>query len=143
MELDLVNGNIPVMEVKDLLKLQWINSEATLKRRLETYIDDIKKRWVVPTLQGIANSLGLSREKVRDYKVSDVYGQVICLYRDKARQYFEEILVSKDYSTSWVSLRLKNNAGYTDKVEVENNAKVSLSLSELHDIANKHKPSGS
>jgi len=133
---------IPTMKVKDLLKLKGIDSEATLKRRLNTYVEDIKTRWVVPTLQGIANALWLSREKVRDYKRSDVYGEVICLYRDKARQHFEEILVDKWYSTSWVSLWLKNNAGYTDKVEVENNVKHQFSLSELHDIALQKSGSG-
>ena len=69
-----------------------------------------------------------------DYTAKDYLWESVCLYRDKIIQQYEEILGNKEFATTWIVHRLKNNAWYKDKIEVENTHKHELSLSELHKL---------
>lgn len=71
------------------------------------------------TVSGLAYALGTTRRTLLDYQEKDEYSHTIKSAKSKIELFNEEMLYSKDVSTTGVIFNLKNNYGWKDKQEIE------------------------
>lgn len=83
------------------------------------------------TITGLAIALGMSRQQLIEYQARDEFHDAIKTARERCHEYAEKYLYSGK-AVAGAIFSLKNNYGWKDKTEVENNINVKFSLADLH-----------
>lgn len=120
------------LDIKACLGKKGIVDYESLELKLNVYVADCNVRQVPLTMSGLALTLWIDRKMLLEYSLAKPLWYRVCEIREQIIQQNEEILSNKAFSTAWVSFRLKNNAWYSDKLQVEGNNNITLSLADLH-----------
>ena len=93
------------------------SSKKKLKEDIEAYFSKCEERKKPPTMSGLALSLGMSRETLRNYKKDELFGTTIAMARQYIEQWWEEML--PEARGTGVQFNLKNNFSWKDRTEQE------------------------
>ena len=105
-------------------------SRSKLEKKLAAYFD--KKNRKTFSLTGLALHLGVTRRCLTDFSKSDEIGDLIAEAKLKCENLLEERMIAGVPPTGMIFI-LKNNYGWTDKMEIDQSIKGTLSLSSLFD----------
>lgn len=94
-------------------------SERHLKRALNTYFTECDQQERPYTVQGMALSLGISRETLLQYGKNDAFSAIVKEAKERIQLQWEERLARDKGNVAGTIFWLKNNAGYRDKTESE------------------------
>jgi hypothetical protein len=81
---------------------------------------------VIPTISGLAYTLGMSTEAFRNYEEKDEFLATVKRAKQRVEMSLEQRLAGNNVTGSIFSL--KNNFGWKDKSEVDNNHKGSVKV---------------
>lgn len=109
-------------------------SPAKLERRIEEYFAKVKKKKSSPSMTGLALHLGTTRRTLLEYKHTDRLGALLENAKTRCENVLEERMIAGVPPTGMIFI-LKNNYGWTDKIEVDQTLRGNLSLSSLFDQA--------
>lgn len=98
--------------------LKYTSVEA-MQKDIDKYFADCDEKGKPYTVSGLAYALGTTRRTLLDYQEKDEYSHTIKSAKTKIELFNEEMLYSKDVSTTGVIFNLKNNYGWKDKQEIE------------------------
>lgn len=109
-------------------------SVKAMQEDIDKYFAECDEKGKPYTVSGLAYALGTTRRTLLDYEEKDEYTHTIKKAKTKIELFNEEMLYSKDVSTTGVIFNLKNNYGWKDKqeIEAEINSDVTISI-ELSD----------
>lgn len=85
---------------------------------------------VAPTLSGLANFLGMTRQTLYNYSKNEEYQDVIAEAKSLIEQYNEEMLMSGQ-ATNAIKFSLINNFGWKEKSEVDSNININKKLEDF------------
>ena len=105
-------------------------SVEEMQRDIDKYFADCDENKKPYTVSGLAYSLGTTRRTLLDYEEKDEFSHTIKSAKAKIEMFNEELLYSKDVSTTGVIFNLKNNYNWKDKQEIE----ADLSVKRLEDV---------
>jgi len=105
-------------------------SRSKLEKKLAAYFD--KKNRKTFSLTGLALHLGVTRRCLTDFSKSDEIGDLIAEAKLKCENLLEERMIAGVPPTGMIFI-LKNNYGWTDKMEIDQNIKGTISLASLFD----------
>lgn len=89
------------------------------EERVEQYFDECAKNGRPPTIAGIGYFLGFEdRDSFARYADYEGFSRTVKRARLRIEAAKNEMLFSRDYSTAGVIFDLKNNHGWSDKVEI-------------------------
>lgn len=88
------------------------------------------------TITGLANALGMDRRTIINYKERKEFAPIIKEARSRIEQYAEESLFNSK-NVAGVIFNLKNNYGWTDDRNINQNISTTFSLSQLHEQARR------
>ena len=109
-------------------------SVKALQKDIDKYFADCDESGKPYTVSGLAYALGTSRRTLLNYEEREEYFHTIKRAKDKIECYNEELLYSKDVSTTGVIFNLKNNYDWKDKQEIEADVKNDVTINiELSD----------
>ena len=94
-------------------------SVEDMQKDIEQYFAECDEKQKPYTVSGLAYALGTTRRTLLDYQEKDEYSHTIKSAKAKIERFNEEMLYSKDVSTTGVIFNLKNNYGWKDKQEIE------------------------
>lgn len=96
-----------------------IKTVDELEEKIDVYFKDAVKRKVPPTMAGLANTLGVDRRTLLNYRGrGDEFRTAIAKAKGRIEQAWEEgLFIAKN--SSGVQFNLKNNFGWRDKTEQE------------------------
>ena len=94
-------------------------SVEDMQRDIEKYFAECDEKQKPYTVSGLAYALGTTRRTLLDYQEKDEFSHTIKKAKTKIELFNEEMLYSKDVSTTGVIFNLKNNYGWKDKQEIE------------------------
>lgn len=86
---------------------------------IEQYFAECDENGKPYTVSGLAYALGTTRRTLLDYQEKDEFSHTIKEAKAKIERFNEEMLYSRDVSTTGVIFNLKNNYGWKDKQEIE------------------------
>lgn len=95
------------------------NSVEEMQNDIEKYFAECDEKQKPYTVSGLAYALGTTRRTLLDYQEKDEYSHTIKSAKAKIEMFNEEMLYSKDVSTTGVIFNLKNNYNWKDKQEIE------------------------
>lgn len=95
------------------------DSVEKMQEDIEKYFAECDEKGKPYTVSGLAYALGTTRRTLLDYQEKDEYSHTIKKAKTKIELFNEEMLYSKDVSTTGVIFNLKNNYGWKDKQEIE------------------------
>ena len=105
-------------------------SVEDMQRDIDKYFAECDEKQKPYTVSGLAYSLGTTRRTLLDYEEKDDFSHTIKSAKAKIEMFNEELLYSKDVSTTGVIFNLKNNYNWKDKQEIE----ADLSVKRLEDV---------
>lgn len=105
-------------------------SVEDMQRDIDKYFAECDEKQKPYTVSGLAYSLGTTRRTLIDYEEKDAFSHTIKSAKAKIEMFNEELLYSKDVSTTGVIFNLKNNYNWKDKQEIE----ADLSVKRLEDV---------
>lgn len=89
------------------------------EEKVEQYFDECARHNKPPTLAGVSYYMGFyNRESFMHYANYEGFSRTVKRTRLRIEAAKNEMLFSKDYSTAGVIFDLKNNHGWSDRVEV-------------------------
>lgn len=91
---------------------------------INAYFEDCKKRDVPFTVSGLADELDMDRRTLLDYSKRDEFLPTIKRAKRKVERHLEERMLASNGIVAGVIFNAKNNFGWVDKTEVDNNVKV-------------------
>ena len=94
-------------------------SAEAMQKDIDKYFADCDEKGRPYTVSGLAYALGTTRRTLLDYQEKDDFSHTIKNAKTKIELFNEEMLYSKDVSTTGVIFNLKNNYGWKDKQEIE------------------------
>ena len=95
------------------------NRVEDMQKDIDEYFAECDEKQKPYTVSGLAYALGTTRRTLLDYQEKDEYSHTIKSAKAKIERFNEEMLYSKDVSTTGVIFNLKNNYGWKDKQEIE------------------------
>ena len=109
-------------------------SVEEMQKDIDKYFADCDEQGKPYTVSGLAYALGTNRQTLLNYEAKEGFFDTIKSAKAKIETFNEEMLYSKDVSTTGVIFNLKNNYGWKDKQEIEaevnNNVNISIELSD-------------
>ena len=113
--------------------LKYTNVED-MQKDIDKYFAECDEKQKPYTVSGLAYALGTNRQTLINYEDKSEFIDTIKSAKAKIELFNEEMLYSKDVSTTGVIFNLKNNYGWKDKqeIEAEVNSAVSINI-ELSD----------
>lgn len=114
-------------------RLKKIKNPEELAQRCREYIDRCEALEKPKTISGLCLWLRITRETLRNYKnKGGQYKEVIEMARLACENDIEENALLGKYNANSANFNLKNNFGWTDKIETINtNANINTDLSKL------------
>lgn len=112
-------------------------SEAKLQTKIDKYFEKSKKSGMI-SFTGLALHLGITRKTLANYAKTDRVGHLLDMAKLRCENLLEERMIQGVPPTGMI-FTLKNNYGWVDKTEVDQNIKGTVSLSALFDKAQKAK----
>ena len=111
------------------------NSVEEMQKDIENYFAKCDEEKRPYTVSGLAYALGTTRRTLLDYQEKDDFSHTIKNAKTKIELFNEEMLYSKDVSTTGVIFNLKNNYGWKDKqeIEAEVNSEVKIKIDLIDD----------
>jgi hypothetical protein len=94
-------------------------SVEELEEAIEQYFAECDEQQKPYTVSGLAYALGTNRQTLLNYETKDGFIDTIKSAKAKIERFNEEMLYSKEVSTTGVIFNLKNNYGWKDKQEIE------------------------
>ena len=106
------------------------NSAEDMQRDIEKYFAECDEKNKPYTVSGLAYALGTNRQTLINYEDKREFVDTIKSAKAKIELFNEEMLYSKDVSTTGVIFNLKNNYGWKDKqeIEAEVNSEVTINI---------------
>jgi len=98
--------------------------EDTLNKGDKGIIDEIED--VVPTISGLAYTLGMTTETFRTYGLDDKFSATVKRAKQRVEMSLEQRLAGHAVTGSIFSL--KNNFGWKDKTEVDTTSSVTINM---------------
>ena len=95
------------------------DSVETMQKDIDKYFEECDEKGKPYTVSGLAYALGTTRRTLLDYQEKEEFSHTIKKAKTKIELFNEEMLYSKDVSTTGVIFNLKNNYGWKDKQEIE------------------------
>lgn len=92
-------------------------SVPKLEAAIEAYFSKCEEKAWAPTMAGLALSLDLSTETLRNYKKDLLFGSTIARAKQRIEAFWERLLMTA--KGTGVQFNLKNNFGWKDKSEQE------------------------
>lgn len=111
-------------------------SEAKLQAKIDKYFE--KKKKGIISMTGLALHLGVTRKTLANYSKTDRVGHLLEMAKLRCENLLEERMIQGVPPTGMI-FTLKNNYGWVDKTEVDQNIKGTVSLSALFDKAQQVK----
>ena len=113
--------------------LKYESVEA-MQKDIDKYFEECDENEKPYTVSGLAYALNTTRRTLLDYEERDEYSHTIKKAKAKIERFNEELLYSKDVSTTGVIFNLKNNYNWKDKQEIEADVKSDVTINiELSD----------
>ena len=109
-------------------------SKKKLEDAIEKYFEWCDETETPPTMSRLAFNLGISRQTLINYSKKEEYFDTIKKAKDRVEASLEERMLKGTVTVPGAIFALKNNYGWTDKIETENvnmNQNVSYDLSAL------------
>lgn len=103
--------------------LKYTSAEE-MQKDIDKYFAECDEKNKPYTVSGLAYALGTNRQTLINYENKEAFFDTIKRAKAKIELYNEEMLYSKDVSTTGVIFNLKNNYGWKDKQEIEADLKV-------------------
>ena len=103
-------------------------SAEDMQRDIEKYFAECDEKNKPYTVSGLAYALGTNRQTLINYEGKSEYVDTIKSAKAKIELFNEEMLYSKDVSTTGVIFNLKNNYGWKDKQEIEADVKNEVTI---------------
>ena len=94
-------------------------SVEAMQEVIDKYFAECDEKQKPYTVSGLAYALNTTRRTLLDYEAKDEYSHTIKKAKAKIERFNEELLYSKDVSTTGVIFNLKNNYNWKDKQEIE------------------------
>lgn len=94
-------------------------SVEVMQEVIDKYFAECDEKQKPYTVSGLAYALNTTRRTLLDYQEKDEYSHTIKKAKAKIERFNEELLYSKDVSTTGVIFNLKNNYNWKDKQEIE------------------------
>lgn len=98
--------------------LKYESAEA-MQKDIDKYFAECDEKGKPYTVSGLAYALGTNRQTLINYEDKSGFIDTIKSAKAKIERFNEEMLYSKDVSTTGVIFNLKNNYGWKDKQEIE------------------------
>lgn len=111
---------------------------GSIKKSIDAYFAYCKKNKKPISITGLALHLKCTRAFLMDYKVTDDLGPIIQEAKLRCENSLEEKMIQGTPPTGIIFI-LKNNYGWKDKVEIDQNVNGRISLSTLFDQAAQKK----
>lgn len=111
-------------------------SETKLQTKIDRYFE--KKKKGIISMTGLALHLGVTRKTLANYSKTDRVGHLLEMAKLRCENLLEERMIQGVPPTGMI-FTLKNNYGWVDKTEVDQNIKGTVSLSALFDKAQQVK----
>ena len=105
------------------------NSVEDMQNDIEKYFAECDEKGKPYTVSGLAYALGTNRQTLINYEDKSEFIDTIKSAKAKIELFNEEMLYSKDVSTTGVIFNLKNNYGWKDKQEIEAEVKNDVTIS--------------
>ena len=113
--------------------LKYESVEA-MQKAIDKYFDECDENEKPYTVSGLAYALGTNRQTLLNYEDKEEFVDTIKTAKAKIERFNEELLYSKDVSTTGVIFNLKNNYNWKDKQEIEADVKSDVTINiELSD----------
>lgn len=113
-------------------------SKAGLELRIDEYFKKVKRKGLSASLTGLALHLGCTRKNIIDYRETDEFYEVLTRAKLRCENVLEERMIAGAPPTGMIFI-LKNNYGWSDKVEIDQTIKGNISLSSLFTQAAQQK----
>ena len=94
-----------------------------MEEAIEKYFAEQDKKGMPYTVSGLALALGMTRETLLRYEEKDIFSDTIKRAKQKIEEYVETRLFVSGIATG-VIFNLKNNFGWKDKQEIEQNGEM-------------------
>ena len=104
------------------------NSVEEMQKDIDNYFAKCDEEKRPYTVSGLAYALGTTRRTLLDYQEKEEFSHTIKKAKTKIELFNEEMLYSKDVSTTGVIFNLKNNYGWKDKQEIEADVKSDVTI---------------
>lgn len=109
-------------------------SVEDMQKDIDEYFAECDEKQKPYTVSGLAYALGTNRQTLINYEEKSDFFDTIKKAKAKIERFNEELLYSKDVSTTGVIFNLKNNYNWKDKQEIEADVKNEVSINiELSD----------
>lgn len=116
------------------------NTKEELEKELKSFFDKYEKNNRIPSIEMLGIHLKMNRQSILNYQKKSKYSKIIGDAKDKITAFKIEAMLNNEGSTAGIIFDLKNNAGFTDKIETVNTNldydAVELSDKELEKIIN-------
>lgn len=94
-------------------------SAEKMQEDINNYFTECDEQGRPYTVSGLAYALGTNRQTLINYEEKDAFIDTIKTAKAKIERFNEEMLYSKEVSTTGVIFNLKNNYNWKDKQEIE------------------------
>lgn len=110
-------------------------SVEDMQRDIDKYFVECDEKGKPYTVSGLAYALGTNRQTIINYESKEEFFDTVKRAKEKIELFNEEMLYSKDVSTTGVIFNLKNNYGWKDKqeIEAEVNSEVKIKIDLIDD----------
>lgn len=110
-------------------------SVEDMQRDIDRYFVECDEKGKPYTVSGLAYALGTNRQTIINYESKEEFFDTVKRAKEKIELFNEEMLYSKDVSTTGVIFNLKNNYGWKDKqeIEAEVNSEVKIKIDLIDD----------
>lgn len=110
-------------------------SVEDMQRDIDKYFAECDEKGKPYTVSGLAYALGTNRQTIINYESKEEFFDTVKRAKEKIELFNEEMLYSKDVSTTGVIFNLKNNYGWKDKqeIEAEVNSEVKIKIDLIDD----------
>jgi hypothetical protein len=103
-------------------------SVEDMQRDIDEYFKECDASGRPYTVSGLAYALNTTRRTLLDYEDKDEFSHTVKKAKAKIERFNEELLYSKDVSTTGVIFNLKNNYNWKDKQEIEADVKSEVTI---------------
>lgn len=123
-------GNIQVLATKPQVKLtgrpRKYQTVAQFNRIIDEYFEQVEKDGQRPTVTGLAYLLDLDRRQLIDYQGKPLFNNAITKAKRRIEASYEQNALSGKSNAAVSMFIMKNNYGYKDKIEIDNQVSVSV-----------------